>query len=533
MATTIQKLHYQVPSLNAELIGELDDDLTLFRGIPYATVTKRWTHSQVRNSLDTPFDATKFGPKCTQVESPYMPLAGTNQAITTDHEFDCLNLNITIPTQTLKSRSNNSYPLLPVMVWIHGGAFCHGSNSRPRDYPQNLCRLAIKNGSPIIHVAIQYRLGALGFASSLDLATESHRNQHPSSLPSSGNYGLIDQRNALLWVQSHIQGFGGDPNNVTAFGSSAGSASIHYHILSGDPLFDRAIMMSGSAPVLGPLPASLFDKAWKDMCESLTVSDLSIEAKLEKLRSLDPMDILKTYTKAPMGPMSCGVYLPLKWDMYVKQPETRCKSLILGDVGSDGMIVDNISKEVTQSRFLHHMETIFSSAADADTFLAYFGLKKEEMTNEQYRDALRFFFSVMLFQYPNLNIARNFGGKAYLYHFEQRSVFEGFTKGWSYHGQCATYMYQNKNELLPDDHVRTAEEMGRLWTAFATGKSGSAVPWEEFRKKERFMRFGPGEHVVVDVKGDTTRSYGYLEWLDKNHEQVKTLCQGLQQGLMR
>ncbi len=120
MATSTQKLHYQVPSLNAELIGELDDDLTLFRGIPYAAVTKRWTHSQVRDSLDSPFDATNFGPRCTQIESRYIPLGGALQAVTSDHEFDCLNLNITVPTQTLKSLSNNSFPLLPVMVWIHG-----------------------------------------------------------------------------------------------------------------------------------------------------------------------------------------------------------------------------------------------------------------------------------------------------------------------------------------------------------------------------------------------------------------------------
>lgn len=59
----------------------------------------------------------------------------------------------------------------------------------------------------------------------------------------------MDQRNALEWVRDHIRDFGGDPSNVTAFGISAGSASVHYHILTGAPLFDRAIMMSGSAPI--------------------------------------------------------------------------------------------------------------------------------------------------------------------------------------------------------------------------------------------------------------------------------------------
>ncbi|CZR59010.1 uncharacterized protein PAC_08902 [Phialocephala subalpina] len=528
---TIQKLHYKVPSLNAELIGELDDDLTLFRGIPFATVTKRWTHSEVRNTLPSPFDATNFGPRCIQIESAYAPPGGNIDVAAVDHEFDCLHLNITVPTEALESPSNNSFPLLPVMVWVHGGAFCHGSNSRARDYPQKLCRLAISNGTPMIHVSMQYRLGVLGFGASLDLATEHHKNQHPSHLPSSGNYGLIDQRNAFLWVQEHIQDFGGDPKNVTAAGISAGSASIHYHILSEQPLFDRAIMMSGSAPVLGPLPAKLFGKAWDDMCEGLGVQDLGLDDRLEKLRSLDAIDILKTYTKAPMGPMADGVYLPLKWDMFAKQEGSRCKSLILGDVGCDGIVVDYISSRVPQSRFLHHIENIFTSTEEADTFMAHFGLQKETMTEQKYRDALRFFFSVMLFQYPNLNIARNFGGKAYLYHFEQPSVFEGFTKGLSFHGQCATYLYQNKNELLPEDHVKTAEQMAKIWTGFASGKT--SMLWEEFQKKESFMRFGPREHILTNVDEDDTRRYDYLEWLEEHHDEAKILGQGLQQGLMR
>ncbi|KXL49577.1 hypothetical protein M433DRAFT_546973, partial [Acidomyces richmondensis BFW] len=65
-----------------------------------------------------------------------------------------------------------------------------------------------------------------------------------------GNYGFVDQINALKWVQQHIEDFGGDPKNVTAFGISAGSASVHYHILTESSIFDRAICMSGSAPTL-------------------------------------------------------------------------------------------------------------------------------------------------------------------------------------------------------------------------------------------------------------------------------------------
>lgn len=117
---SVQKLHYQVPSLNSELIGELDNDLVSFRGIPYATVTKRWTHSQVLNTLSSPFNALDYGPRCPQIESPSVAAGGNLHGSPYDHEFECLNLNITVPTKTLESPSNNLFLLLPVMVWIHG-----------------------------------------------------------------------------------------------------------------------------------------------------------------------------------------------------------------------------------------------------------------------------------------------------------------------------------------------------------------------------------------------------------------------------
>src|ERR1700712_2320498 len=118
--------------------------------------------------------------------------------------------------------------------------------------------MARQASQPVILVQIGYRLGALGFAASDDLAQEQAQDSPMQGTDGQnrhvGNYGFIDQRNALRWVQHHVRDFGGDPDNVTAFGISAGSASVHYHILTGDPMFDRAICMSGSAPTLGPLP---------------------------------------------------------------------------------------------------------------------------------------------------------------------------------------------------------------------------------------------------------------------------------------
>ena len=159
---------------------------------------------------------------------------------------------------------------------------------------------------------------------------------------------MIDQRNALEWVRDHISDFGGDPSNVTAFGISAGSASVHYHILTGDPLFDRAIMMSGAAPTLGPLPFERFQSAWESLCNKCGVQDKSASGRLERLRALSADEILQNYSSAPMGGFADGQLLPTSWSFASEQPKTRCKSIILGDTRVEAIILDSMSRNITQ-----------------------------------------------------------------------------------------------------------------------------------------------------------------------------------------
>lgn len=137
---------------------------------------------------------------------------------------DCLYLNVFTPQ--LPEGADDD--LLPVMVYIHGGAFFAGS--------ANYGRANVLLDGDVVVVIIQYRLGTLGFLSTED-----------EVIP--GNFGLKDQSLALRWVQRNIRHFGGDPSQVTVFGLSAGAASVHYQILSphSEGLFQRAIMQSGSA----------------------------------------------------------------------------------------------------------------------------------------------------------------------------------------------------------------------------------------------------------------------------------------------
>jgi carboxylesterase type B len=409
------------------------------------------------------------------------------------------------------------------------GAFNYGANSVARYRPVKLSLLAKAQGNPVIIVQIQYRLGPLGFAACNDFL--SAQPSLPSSNPSAelepnstlGNFGLVDQIHALEWVRDHIHDFGGDATNVTAFGVSAGSASIHHHILTGSPLFDRAILMSGSAPTLGPLPLELYEQAWQNfLVRSGRFEDLTTpEERLEKARILTPQKLIHNYTSAPMGPMADGVLLPRSWPYDEIQKPTRCKEIIIGDTKIEAIIMDGLINSISQEKL---QEMVHTSMKDGDGFLRAFGIDLD-MAQAAYRDAMRCFLSVGMFQYPNVLVAKNFPGKVYFYHFDEPSPYPGPTLGLPYHGQCALFVYQNGNTGYPVSARTTAENMGKIWTAFASGKT---TPWEEYEVAHKFMRLGPnGESSLQSWETDRVREYKWLEWVDENFESLKQFTRDL------
>jgi para-nitrobenzyl esterase len=189
-------------------------------GIPYAAppVGKlRWKAPQAAAPWKGVRDATHFAPHCAQPASDF-GVASMSE--------NCLYLNVYTPGGTTRGQA------LPVIVWIHGGAFVWGESD---DY--NPARL-VSHG--VIVVTINYRLGALGFLAESALAS------HPGG--PSGNYGLMDQQAALRWVQKNIAKFGGSPNNVTLSGESSGGMSVLVQLASSGAhgLFSKAIVESGA-----------------------------------------------------------------------------------------------------------------------------------------------------------------------------------------------------------------------------------------------------------------------------------------------
>lgn len=153
---------------------------------------------------DSEVVARSYGPSCPQPLGDELgaPLVLGN---VTDTSEDCLNLNVARPQRTLPGDN------LPVMVWSHGGSFWSGQNSEITVAPDGLILESVDNGLPIIHVALNYRLGVFGFARSAALKSEG-----------SENAGLKDQRLAIQWVRNNIVHFGGDPDKITIAGQSTG-----------------------------------------------------------------------------------------------------------------------------------------------------------------------------------------------------------------------------------------------------------------------------------------------------------------------
>jgi para-nitrobenzyl esterase len=211
-----------VQTSQGAISGKLTNAVRAYLGIPYAAPPigdLRWQSPQAPQSWSGTRDGTAFGSRCAQ------PLSIVSPAST---EEDCLFLNVHVPDDIGKSK-------LPVMVFIHGGAFLSGSAS---DY--DMTTLA-RTGHAVV-VSINYRIGALGFFRHPELVV-----QHTAS-----NLGLQDQQAALRWVQSQIGRFGGDASRVTLFGHSAGGVSVCLNMVSplSKGLFHRAIAQSGPCELL-------------------------------------------------------------------------------------------------------------------------------------------------------------------------------------------------------------------------------------------------------------------------------------------
>lgn len=274
----------QHPVLGAVRGKTIGNDLIRFHSLPYASIPARFARSTrldqlPRNPDVSVYDASSLGPCSIQIAGAARSDAESNQLPTDDTEEqdqdeDCLRLTITKPIDVEPCSK------LPVVVFIHGGAFFLGSGDRRWLDPTTFCRQGLRINKPMIFVSLNYRLGLLGFL---------HSPQVPHILPA--NNALHDQIRGFEWIQKYIHGFGGDPKNVTAIGQSAGGESLSLHNLSGikTKLYNRSITLSGTLVTMPAKTPAQYHSTFLECSEKvgLSATDQSSEEIARAMVAVD------------------------------------------------------------------------------------------------------------------------------------------------------------------------------------------------------------------------------------------------------
>lgn len=449
-----------------------DDAIRVFKGIPYAAPpvgVLRWRPPEPVQRWSGVRPAVAFAPDCPQNIEVGSRARGQSE--------DCLYLNIWSPKEA-KDES------LPVMVWIHGGSYVSGSGAEER-----LDGAALANEGVVV-VTINYRVGLFGFLAHPQLTLES-----PNA--SSGNYGLLDQISAFKWVRENIAAFGGDRSRVTAFGVSAGSASISLLLTSplGKDLFDQAILESPGAA--RPL-ASLSDAE---------AAGLALGSNIDELRALPGSEILtRTSLLAPKvrGLTTPRVLRPIR----------------------DGWIIPEDERPVFKSGRLHRMPIIVGTNVDEGTeatsnwpigtvsqYLALVGdnfpgvaaklvLKLYPATqDDQVRHRVAQLFGDTQFDYGARLLAEAMAAlepRTWRYLFTRRRAHR--TDG-PHHGQEVHYVFGNlaasypgEQPIFDDTDVAVSKAMMKAWVAFAANGDPNcqgASDWQPYRAmKDNYLEFG-------------------------------------------
>ncbi|MDR3509371.1 MAG: carboxylesterase family protein [Caulobacteraceae bacterium] len=331
------------------LVGRETDGLDSFKNVPFAAPpvgALRWAPPKPAAGWSGERDAGAFGAACPQeIRRDGRPNGGGYAGPTSE---DCLNLNIYAPKGAKGA---------PVMVWIYGGANIYGANSLPSYDGTAFAR------DGIVLVEINYRLGPLGFFA------------HPALTKTAGageplaNYGLMDQIAGLAWVKRNIRAFGGDPDNVTVFGESAGGIDILALFASpkAKGLFNKAIVESGG----GWFPADTLAKAEAKGVALAQQAGLPADATAAQLRGL-PVETLVA-TRFNPGPMVDGQILPQQPEQAFAKGEVVKAPLVIGSNSFEASLMQGFG--IDPKGFMSHVappvKVAYAKDAADDVTLAH------------------------------------------------------------------------------------------------------------------------------------------------------------------
>ncbi|KAL6918610.1 hypothetical protein ACHAP8_010987 [Fusarium lateritium] len=483
-----------------------------FNGIPYASLSKRWTRSQLRDSWSNDFhDGTKLGcsaPNPPEYNGPEDILVPVDIAPhfeePIENELDCLVMNITTPSLEPDAK-------LPVMVYIHGGSFLFGGANKGVFDSVNLTTHAATRNTPIVAVNFNYRVGLGGFLASSAIKQDLERDGQEGV----GNFGLYDQQIALQWVNRYISSFGGDPHNVTIYGESAGGMSVSHQIAAKDPApFHRAIAMSGHLNTIPTWSLDLHEKHYRALLRYLKIDPDSPRA-LDQLRSV-PQAVVAAATipvegnlNATGNPCDDGVFHMSKPSFNtIASPPAWLEGYMVGDTTDEAMIFSESLCENTYASVRAGMTAFLTQEATDDI------LKLYEVTSNLKRDEFLTAMEAMtgdaIFKAHNwVAIHRSQVPQTFGYHFDQVCTHDSIFKGQAYHALDLLYLFLNFDEKLTPGQQKLARSMASSFIDYAYGKD----PWPRITDGSQWMRFGPDEtsKVATEVEDENVRRYSRMK----------------------
>ncbi|MFI5161311.1 MAG: carboxylesterase/lipase family protein [Sphingobacteriales bacterium] len=439
-------------------------DITSFKGIPFAAPpvgNLRWKAPQPAKHWEGVRKCDAFGPSPMQAKpTPFMVY--TSEFLIPEKLIseDCLYLNVWTGA---KSKTEKR----AVFVWIYGGGFTSGGSACPIYDGEALAKKGI------IFVSVNYRVGVFGFFAHPELTKESPNH-------ASGNYGLMDQIAALKWVKKNIAAFGGDPNQVTIAGQSAGSMSVNALVASPltKGLFNRAIAESGSLTVKNPaIPASTLqsvETAGEAAAKKAGANSLA------DLRAMSAEDAMKKL-QGRYSPIADGYVLPEAIPDIFAQNKENHVPVITGWNGDEFG-----SGPVTKENFIKQAQKMYG--ADAEMFLKYFPATTDaEATASQGKLTRDQIFALSGYNWANIQ-SKNVNSPIYVYNFDRKIPATGeYVKYGSFHTGEVCYVMNNlkflNNRPFGDTDKALANLMSDYWVNFVkTGNpNGKGLPeWPKY-----------------------------------------------------
>ncbi len=458
------------------LQGTVDDGLTVYRGIPFAAPPVgdlRWKAPQPLKPWNGVLLADTFAPA---------PIQGSRTG--PNMSEDCLYLNVWTPAKSANEK-------LPVLVWIHGGAFSMGSSACSGGH------LAKKG---VVVVSIGYRVGELGFLVHPELSAESPKHV-------SGNYGLLDQIAGLKWIQKNIASFGGDPKKVTIFGESAGGIAVS--MLCASPLtkglIHGAISQSGGS--FGPprrtrtFPGENMKRLEDAERDGLAYQEKLGVSSLAEMRKLSPEKIVSRGFDTSWPVIDGWVIPDDQYKLYTSGKYNDIPVLV-GYNSDEGLFFGPPS---TAGQYIAGVKDRYGPVA-GKLIAAYPAGDGTGMPPKSTRDLMRdSVFGWHTWSWARLQ-SKTGKSKAYLYYFDQHPDYPEDSPEAGHgspHGQDVAYVFKDLNPSDPrttKSDLRISEAMATYWTNFAKhgDPNGKGVPqWPVFseQRKASVMYFSQTPHV--------------------------------------